>query len=385
MYDAEDTSPETVAEAAPKAVETAAEPAAPQTTVEPQSAVASTRRGPLFALLGGGVALVALAVGGWMLIEGGKHVKTDNAYVDAASAQITPLTAAAVTSVPVINTQFVKAGQPLVTLDDADARLALARAEADLSQAEHRVVGYHANDDALSAEIANRAAQVQSAKANLDRARTEYANRKGLDAGGAISGEELTQARTALDSAQAAVVAAIAQQRAAEGQRAVNSALISGAGENPEVAAARVRVDEARLDLARTVIRAPIDGVVAKNDVQIGQRVQVGQPLMSVVPVGQAYVNANFKEQQLRKVRPGQPVELTSDLYGGGVKYRGTVVGVSGGTGSAFAVIPAQNATGNWIKVVQRLPVRIAIDPKDLQAHPLRVGMSMNAQISTGR
>jgi membrane fusion protein (multidrug efflux system) len=144
-------------------------------------------------------------------------------------------------------------------------------------------------------------------------------------------------------------------------------------------------VDQARLDLARTVIRAPIDGVVAKNDVQIGQRVQVGQPLMSVVPVGQAYVNANFKEQQLRKVRPGQPVDLTSDLYGGSVKYRGTVVGVSGGTGSAFAVIPAQNATGNWIKVVQRLPVRIAVDARDLQAHPLRVGMSMSAQITTGR
>jgi membrane fusion protein (multidrug efflux system) len=151
------------------------------------------------------------------------------------------------------------------------------------------------------------------------------------------------------------------------------------------VAAARVRVEQARLDLARTTIRAPIAGVVAKNDVQIGQRVQVGQPLMSIVPVDQAYVNANFKEQQLRKVRVGQPVELTSDLYGGAVKYHGSVVGVSSGTGSAFALIPAQNATGNWIKVVQRLPVRVAIDAPDLKAHPLRVGMSMNAQIITGR
>jgi membrane fusion protein (multidrug efflux system) len=181
------------------------------------------------------------------------------------------------------------------------------------------------------------------------------------------------------------VTAAVAQQRAAEGQRAVNSALIAGAGENPEVAAARVRVEQAKLDLARTTIRAPIGGVVAKNDVQIGQRVQVGQPLMSIVPVDQAYVNANFKEQQLRKVRVGQPVELTSDLYGGGVKYRGSVVGVSGGTGSAFALIPAQNATGNWIKVVQRLPVRVAVNAQDLKAHPLRVGMSMNAVITTGR
>ena len=144
-------------------------------------------------------------------------------------------------------------------------------------------------------------------------------------------------------------------------------------------------MEQAKLDLARTVIRAPIAGVVAKNDVQIGQRVQVGQPLMSIVPVDQAYVNANFKEQQLRKVRVGQPVELTSDLYGGAVKYHGSVVGVSSGTGSAFALIPAQNATGNWIKVVQRLPVRVAIDAPDLRAYPLRVGMSMNAQITTGR
>jgi membrane fusion protein (multidrug efflux system) len=331
------------------------------------------------------VAVAALAVGGWTLIEGGKHVKTDNAYVDAAAAQVTPLTAAAVTSVPVINTQVVKVGDPLVVLDDADARLALARAEADLAQTQHRVVGYHANEDALGAEISARAAQVQSARANLERARIDYDRRKGLEANGAISGEELTQARNALDTAQAGVSAAIAQQRAAEGQRAVNSALISGEGENPEVAAARVRVEQAKLDLARTVIRAPIAGVVAKNDVQIGQRVQVGQPLMSIVPVDQAYVNANFKEQQLRKVRVGQPVELTSDLYGGAVKYHGSVVGVSSGTGSAFALIPAQNATGNWIKVVQRLPVRVAIDAPDLRAHPLRVGMSMNAQITTGR
>jgi membrane fusion protein (multidrug efflux system) len=380
MYDSDEI-PAEAAEAAEAAA--AATPSAP--TVEPKAAVAPAKRGRLFAPLGATVAVLALAVGGWTLIEGGRHVKTDNAYVDAATAQVTPLTAAAVTSVPVINTQPVKAGQPLVVLDDADARLALARAEADLAQAEHRVVGYHANDDALSAEIAARAAQVQSARANLARARTDYDRRKGLEANGAISGDELTQARNALDTAQAAVIAAVAQQHAAEGQRAVNSALISGSGENPEVVAARVRVDQARLDLARTVIRAPIDGVVAKNDVQIGQRVQVGQPLMSVVPVGQAYVNANFKEQQLRKVRPGQPVDLTSDLYGGSVKYRGTVVGVSGGTGSAFAVIPAQNATGNWIKVVQRLPVRIAVDARDLQAHPLRVGMSMSAQITTGR
>ncbi len=317
-------------------------------------------------------------------------MKTDNAYVDAATAQVAPLTAAAVVAVPVINTQAVKAGQPLVVLDSADARLALLSAEAELAQVQRRVVGYYANDDALRAEVGARAAQVSSANANLARARTDYARRQALAAGGAVSGDELTQAQNALATAQAAVaatVATVAQQRTAEGQRAVNASLISGVGQsdNPEVAAARAKVEQARLDLARTVIRAPLSGVIAKNDVQVGQRVQVGQALMSVVPVDQAYVNANFKEQQLRKVRVGQPVELKSDLYGGGVKYRGTVVGVSGGTGSAFALIPAQNATGNWIKVVQRLPVRVAINAADLKAHPLRVGMSMSAQITTGR
>ncbi|HWU14058.1 MAG TPA: HlyD family efflux transporter periplasmic adaptor subunit, partial [Caulobacter sp.] len=141
--------------------------------------------------------------------------------------------------------------------------------------------------------------------------------------------------------------------------------------------------DQAAVDLARTVIRAPIDGVVTRRNVQAGQRVAAGAVLMQVVPVQQAYVDANFKEGQLRKVRIGQPVELEADLYGGSVKYHGTVVGLSGGTGSAFALIPAQNATGNWIKVVQRLPVRVAIAPADLKAHPLRVGLSMKATIDT--
>jgi membrane fusion protein (multidrug efflux system) len=159
--------------------------------------------------------------------------------------------------------------------------------------------------------------------------------------------------------------------------------LISGVplDQNPEVAAARFRVDQARVNLERTVIRAPVDGLVAKRSVQVGQMVQPGSPLMTVAPVQQAYVNANFKEVQLRKVKIGQPVELTSDLYGGKVVYHGRVAGLSGGTGSAFAVIPAQNATGNWIKVVQRLPVRVAIDPKDLAAHPLKVGLSMKAVV----
>jgi membrane fusion protein (multidrug efflux system) len=154
---------------------------------------------------------------------------------------------------------------------------------------------------------------------------------------------------------------------------------------NPEVLEARAVRDQAEVDLSRMVIRAPIDGVISRRDVQVGQKVQSGQTLMVIAPIGSAYVDANFKEVQLAKVRPGQPATLTSDLYGGRVRYHGRVVGFSGGTGAVFAVVPAQNATGNWIKVVQRLPVRISLDPKELAEHPLRVGLSMNVDINTSR
>jgi len=341
----------------------------------------------LFALLGTTVAVAALGYGAWWTLSGSRHVETDNAYVEASSAQITPLVSAAIVRVPVIDTQKVKAGDILVVLDDADARLALAQAEAQLAQTERKVDGYYANDAALAAQTEARVAQIASARSDLERARSEYERRQALARSGAVSGEELSGAKTTLAAAQAALAAAEAQELAAKGARDVNAALIRGAGgasANPEIAQARAKVEQAKLDLGRTIIRAPIDGVVAKNTAQVGQRVQVGAPLMSVVPVETAYVNANFKEVQLRKVKVGQPVELKSDLYGGGVTYHGKVVGLAGGTGAAFSLIPAQNATGNWIKVVQRLPVRIALDPAELKASPLRVGMSMSAKIITG-
>jgi membrane fusion protein (multidrug efflux system) len=151
----------------------------------------------------------------------------------------------------------------------------------------------------------------------------------------------------------------------------------------PEVRAAEARVAAAQLALERTVIRAPITGVVTNRNVQVGQRLQMGTPIMTLVPLDAVFVDANYKESQLRKVRPGQKVELTSDFYGSGVVFHGTVKGFAGGTGAAFALIPAQNATGNWVKVVQRLPVRIALDQADIKAHPLRVGLSMNVVIDT--
>jgi len=383
MFDTEDA-PTAETGAAPQSAAQSAPAQSAQSPLTPP-----TRRGPsrkrMFMILGGVVVAGAVGYGAWWTLVGSRHVTTDNAYVEASTAQITPLVSAAIKRVAVMDTQRVRAGDILLELDDSDARLALAQAEAELAQAESRVRGYYANDEALGSQVAARAALVASARSDLERARAEYDRRKALAQSGAVSGEELTSAETGLHAAEAALLSAQAQVKSAQGSREVNTALIAGNGGvagNPEVARARAKVEQARLDLERTVIRAPIDGVIAKNTAQLGQRVQVGAPLMAVVPVDRAYVNANFKEIQLREVRVGQPVELESDLYGGSVTYHGKVVGLAGGTGSAFSLIPAQNATGNWIKVVQRVPVRIALDPAELKANPLRVGMSMKATVN---
>ena len=362
---------------------------------------AQRRRVRLFTGLGGALVAVAVVWGAGQLLLGGSHVSTDNAYVGAETAVVTPQVAAAVVSVPVHETQQVKAGDVLVRLDDSDARLAVARAQAELGQAQRKVRGYFANEQALGGQIAARDAdigradaQVASAEADLDRAKVELGRRQAMAASGAVSGDELTAAqnsfataRAALDAARAGKLQAAAQRTAAAGTLSANTALIDGGSvdANPEVAAARAQLAKAELDLSRTVIRAQVSGVVARKQVEVGQLVQVGAPLMSVVPVGSAYVDANFKEVQLKKVRAGQPVVLTSDLYGSGVKFHGRVTGLAGGTGSAFALLPAQNATGNWIKIVQRLPVRVTLDPADLERHPLRVGLSMSARIDTSK
>lgn len=256
-----------------------------------------------------------------------------------------------------------------------------------------------ATDGSLAAQITAReaderraAAQLAAAEADFKRARIDLTRREALQGSGSVSGEELTRAQNAfaaaeanLSAAQAAAAQARANRETARNTRESNAVLIANANEetNPEVALARARRDRAAIDLERTVVRAPVDGVVAKRSVQLDQRVQAGMPLLAVVPVQQMHVDANFKEVQLEKVRVGQPVELHADIYGKSVTYHGTVEGFSGGSGAAFSAIPAQNATGNWIKVVQRLPVRVKLDPKELEQHPLKVGLSMNAKIDT--
>ncbi len=364
----------------------------------PRSRAAARRRN-LFALLAAAVGLIALAFALYWLLVASHHQTTDDAYVAADVAQVTPLVSGPVIAAPVSDTSRVRKGQVLVVIDPADFQLALGQAQAALGQAQRRVEGYFANADAGAATTGARQADVEragaelaSAQADFTRAQTDLDRRKALAPAGAVSGDELTaaqnrfdQTRDAVAAAKAALAQAQASRLAAHGQELAARALVVGAdlAANPEVAAAQAKLDQARLDLARTVIRAPIDGVVAKNAVEVGQRVQAGNELMTVVPIQNAYVNANFKEGQLRKMRLGQPVTLTSDLYGGAVRFHGRVTGFPGGSGSAFAVIPAQNATGNWIKVVQRLPVRIDVDPRELARHPLRVGLSMNVDVDT--
>ena len=329
------------------------------------------RRRRLFIALAAVLGTAGATYGAYDQPYASRFVHTDNAYSAAETAQVTPAVGGIVREVRVVDTDRVKRGDILVVLDDEDARLALAQAEAELGRAVRKVRGYVANDASLAAQIA-------AAGTEVERARLELERREKLAAGGAVSGEELTRARSNFDSANA-------KRSEAIGARDANAALIANATEetNPEVALARAKRDQAKVNLERTVVRAPTDGVVAKRSVQVGQQVKEGTQLLAVVPVAEMHVDANFKEVQLDRVRIGQPVEVTSDLYGGKVVYHGTVAGLAGGTGSAFATIPAQNATGNWIKVVQRLPVRVKLDAAELEARPLQVGLSMNVTIDT--
>ena len=369
----------------------------PSTNLEDRTA--PMQRKKLFLMLGGAIAAAALAYGSYWTLVASHYVSTDNAYVATEMAQVTAEVPGTVHNVAVVDTQRVKKGDVLLQLDDKDAKLSLAQAEADLSRAQRRVQGYFANDEGLAAQVQARSAEqaraaalLVSAKSDLDRAHLDFNRRQVLARNGSVSGEELSNAGNALAVAEAAFHAAEAgarqseaNYRAAQGALKNNQALTADTtvATNPEVQLAAARRDQARLDLERTIIRAPVDGVVAKRQVQLGQRVQAGTPLLSVAPLQLAHVDANFKEVQLEKVRIGQPVKLNADLYGDSVEYHGKVVGLSGGSGSSFAVIPAQNATGNWIKVVQRLPVRIALDAAELRAHPLSVGLSMNVTIDT--
>ena len=317
--------------------------------------------------------VVVLIAGGawlaWYLTVARWHQSTDDAYVQGNIVSITPQTPGTVVAINAEDGMRVEAGQVLVQLDPNDAQVAYAQAEANLANTVRQVRGLYSSVDAAQADIAARQVAVAQARADV-------ARRSGLVATGAVSSEELAHAKAQLDAAEAAL-------SGSQGQLSRNRALVDATtvGNQPQVKAAAAQSRQAYLNLQRAAIVAPISGFVGKRAVQLGQRVQPGTTLMTVVPLEQVWVEANFKETQLHAMRLGQPVELTADVYGDDVTYTGKITSLGLGTGSAFSLLPAQNASGNWIKIVQRVPVRIELDPKQVAEHPLRLGMSMSADV----
>ncbi|MBY4769997.1 HlyD family secretion protein [Burkholderia ambifaria] len=328
------------------------------------------KRKRMMTLLIAVIVIAAIAYGLYYFLVARFHEETDDAYVNGNVVQITPQITGTVIAVKADDTQTVKAGDPLVVLDPADSQVALQQAEANLAQTVRQVRGLFVNDDQYRAQVALR-------QSDLSKAQDDLRRRVAVAQTGAVSQEEISHARDAVRAAQASVDAA-QQQLASNRALTANTTIAS----HPNVMAAAAKVRDAYLSNARNVLPAPVTGYVAKRSVQVGQRVSPGNPLMSVVPLNAVWVDANFKEVQLKHMRIGQPVELTADIYGSSAVYHGKVVGFSAGTGSAFSLLPAQNATGNWIKVVQRLPVRIEIDPKELEKHPLRIGLSMQVDVN---
>ena len=329
------------------------------------------------------VAVAAVAWGGWHWVVASRYQTTDNAYVAGNVVQITPQVGGTVLSIGADDTDYVRAGQVLVQLDPADYLVQLAQAESQLAQTARQTRTLYANNAPLAAQVAQREADLQRLKADAAKARDDVERRRPLTATGAVGKEEFEHAQAVFTAASNAVSAADAAVRAAKAQLAAAEAQTQGstAEDFPAVMAAAAKVREAYLALQRTRLVAPVDGYVAKRGVQLGQRVAAGAPLMTVVDLHHLWVDANFKESQLADLRMGQKVALTADVYGDKTTYEGQVVGLGAGTGAAFSLLPAQNATGNWIKVVQRVPVRISLAPEALQQHPLRVGLSMDVKV----
>lgn len=345
-------------------------------------AKAARRRKLMLGAIGTFVVL-GVVYGGYQYWQSTREVNTDDAYVNGNLVQVTPQVGGTVTEIGADDTQVVRAGQTLVRLDGADARVALQQAEAQLGQAVRGLRVTYAQTAALQSQVAVRETDVGTARANLAKAEDALQRRRKLAGTGAVGAEELRQAQIAVQEAQSSLQTAQSGVKAARAQVTANEAQTAGTvlAHNPAVRLAAARVRQAYLALERTDVVAPVSGVVARRTVQLGQRVAPGTPLMTVVPLDTLWVDANFKETQLRELRIGQPATVVADIYGSHVSYDGKVVGISAGSGSAFALLPAQNATGNWIKVVQRLPVRIALDPAELRKHPLRVGLSTETTV----
>jgi membrane fusion protein (multidrug efflux system) len=317
------------------------------------------------------VLLAAVALAIYWLTVARYRESTEDAYVDGNVVSVTAQVGGVVTAIRADDTDFVRAGHSLVRLDDTDARLALARAKAQLARMVRQVRAQYAAVGQTRANLTVR-------EVDLTRAKADLAHRRELLASGAISGEEVRHAAQAVRAATAALEAA--KEQLAGSRALVDRATIAT---QPDVLAAAAQLRDAYVAAYRTDVPAPVTGVVSGRHVQLGQKIAPGVPLMSVVPLDHLWVEANFKESQLRHIRLGQPVTLTADVYGDQVVYRGTVMGQNAGTGSAFSLLPAQKATGNWNKEVQLVPVRIALDPRQVAAHPLQLGLSMRVTVDT--
>jgi membrane fusion protein, multidrug efflux system len=329
-----------------------------------------TRRGRWLLTAAVIFAVIGLLWLGYWYLYARRYEDTDDAYVAGDLVNVMSQVSGTVVSIGADDTDLVQAGQELIRLDSTDAQIALRDSEARLARTVRQTRTVFANRDQLEAVVAQRRADLSRAQSDLDR-------RKDLTKTGAVSAEELSHARDALSAARDGWVAA-------QKNLAASAALAgrTGVADNPDVQAAATDVEHAYLALRRTSIHAPVSGYVAKRAVQLGERVAPGgQPLLTIVPLERLRIEANFKEVQLSEMRIGQPARIVADLYGGHVEFHGTVAGLGLGTGAAFALLPAQNATGNWIKVVQRVPVRIALDQKELTEHPLRIGLSTKVQV----
>ena len=344
-----------------------AAPAAPAT---PDNKPKGSRAGKLliaaavFALIGGGYAFYHYTYGQY-------EESTDDAYVNANLVYVNSQLAGTVTALGADDNQPVKAGQSLVRMDAADATVALADAEGRLGETVRQIRQQHRAVDTSAAMVAQR-------KTDLARAQDDLARRQQLAGGDALSPEELKHAKDAVTAARDALT--VAQKQLEQAEAPVGTTRMA---QQPSVLRARAAYVQAFLAAQRNDVVAPVDGFVARRSVQVGQRVAAGSALMAVVPLSGAWIDANFKEPQLRNIRVGQSATVTADIYGGKVEYHGKVVSIAAGSGGAFSLLPPQNATGNWIKVVQRVPVRIALDPKELQEHPLRVGLSTDVEVNT--
>jgi membrane fusion protein (multidrug efflux system) len=344
-------------------------PIAAQTSAEPQTPPTTSHRARNFKILAAVVVIGAAGYAGYWYMDARFFETTDDCYVNGDVVQITTEIPGTVIQLHVDDTQSVSQNQPLLELDPADAEVSVSSAEANLARAVRAVRALFAQADQLRAEIGDREVELQQA-------RQDHERRSGLLADGAISGEELQHTQDRVTEVRASLTAAKEQLNETTAQ--IDGTTIAT---HPQVLAATAAVRDASLSMRRTRLTAPVPGVIARRSVQVGQRVAAGTPLMGIVPLNTVWVDANFKEVQLRDMRVGQPVTLHADMYGSKAVYHGKLVGLSAGSGTAFALLPAQNASGNWIKIVQRLPVRIELDPVELQSHPLRIGLSVTASV----